>query len=37
LATTSSGHRTPPGEKNAILEQFVYENDHFAKTGSGQT
>ena len=23
--------------KNGILETFIYKNDHFAKTGSGQT
>jgi hypothetical protein len=23
--------------KNAPFEQFTYKNDHFAKTGSGQT
>jgi len=23
--------------KNARVEQFLYKNDHFAKTGSGQT
>jgi hypothetical protein len=23
--------------KNAIFEEFTYKNDHFAKTGSGQT
>jgi hypothetical protein len=23
--------------KNGIVEPFVYKNDHFAKTGSGQT
>jgi hypothetical protein len=25
------------GKKNAFLEQFMYKNDHFTKTGSGQT
>jgi hypothetical protein len=23
--------------KNGIFEPFLYKNDHFAKTGSGQT
>jgi hypothetical protein len=23
--------------KNALFEQFIYKNDHFAKTASGQT
>jgi hypothetical protein len=23
--------------KNGIVEPFIYKNDHFAKTGSGQT
>jgi hypothetical protein len=23
--------------ENAIFEQFIYTNDHFSKTGSGQT
>jgi hypothetical protein len=26
-----------PAAKTAIFEQYIYENDHFAKTGSGQT
>jgi hypothetical protein len=24
-------------QKNGIFEPFMYKNDHFAKTGSGQT
>jgi hypothetical protein len=23
--------------ENGIVEPFIYKNDHFAKTGSGQT
>jgi hypothetical protein len=31
-------HRKPqPPAKHALLEQFMYINDQFAKTGSGQT
>jgi hypothetical protein len=26
-----------PYKKHAIFEQLIYINDHFAKTGSGQT
>jgi hypothetical protein len=36
----TSTHRTNPATypaKNAIFEPFIYINDHFAKTGSGQT
>jgi hypothetical protein len=29
--------RIGEGAKNAIFEQFIYINDRFAKTGSGQT
>jgi hypothetical protein len=25
------------GEKNVLFEPFIYKNDHFTKTGSGQT
>jgi hypothetical protein len=25
------------GAKNATFAPFIYENEHFAKTGSGQT
>jgi hypothetical protein len=27
----------PTPAKNGIFEPFIYKNDHFAKTGSGQT
>jgi hypothetical protein len=27
----------PIPAKNGIFEPFIYKNDHFAKTGSGQT
>jgi hypothetical protein len=27
----------PPPAENGILEPFKYKNEHFAKTGSGQT
>ena len=26
-----------PGEKTALFVHFLYKNDHFTKTGSGQT
>ena len=26
-----------PGEKNVLFEPFIYKNDLFTKTGSGQT
>jgi hypothetical protein len=29
--------RIGEGAENAIFEQFLYKNDHFAKTGLGQT
>jgi hypothetical protein len=25
------------GEKNVLFAPFIYKNDHFTKTGSGQT
>ena len=28
---------TLPGEKNVLFAPFIYKNDHFTKTGSGQT
>ena len=39
----SAGWRIPPvlwsvvGEENGIFEPFIYKNEHFTKTGSGQT
>jgi hypothetical protein len=46
-ATRSSGTTTRPSStsttqsapvrKTPLFEQFVYKNDHFTKTGSGQT
>jgi hypothetical protein len=30
-------HAPKQPAENAIFEQFIYINDHFAKTGSGQT
>jgi hypothetical protein len=33
-----SGNNAADGPaKNGIFEPFIYKNDHFAKTGSGQT
>ena len=34
---TSVRNRPSCSAKNGIFEPFVYKNDHFAKTGSGQT
>jgi hypothetical protein len=34
LDTARFGYR---GEKNGTFAPFLYENEHFAKTGSGQT
>jgi hypothetical protein len=37
VACMSEGARHPACEKNGIFEPFIHKNDHFAKTGSGQT
>jgi hypothetical protein len=34
--STPSDRRPCPAE-NGFFEPFIYKNDHFAKTGSGQT
>ena len=30
-------HRYSDGERNVLFEPFIYKNDLFTKTGSGQT
>eukprot|EP01046_Picozoa_sp_COSAG06_P063245 COSAG06_NODE_14606_length_1143_cov_9.099617_1_plen_60_part_00 len=34
---TAAPQASPGADQNGIFEPFIYKNEHFAKTGSGQT
>jgi hypothetical protein len=36
-AVSAASAACRPAQETALFEPFVYKNDHFAKTGSGQT